>query len=220
MDKTESLLLQSKILLDRQYLLVSRIQSTQGQSLNALELALDRNEQDIRLVLDVYNYVFALIDHLARYQKIAHSIPKLNKKSPEYRALDESFGEIKDVRNQIQHLNNDIVNENKGPLLGSISWINNSNHYTAAFNDLARQRASYGIIYDTHTGEFKNKFVYNYNEKYHDLERAIYGLHRFQDFMNSAVKIKFGEEEYAADKNFAAFKFTIRKTVTKPQSSG
>src|SRR5579884_1538626 len=123
MEKQIQKFIQSVILLDRQYALTEHLIATQSQVLKNFERAAEKNEQALNHVLDVYNYVFALIDHLERYRKIALSIPILNQKCAECRALINSLGGLKDVRDQIQHINNEIENEYTGPLLGSIFWV-------------------------------------------------------------------------------------------------
>lgn|GEM_PF-2905191 len=216
MEKIDSLLLQAAVLLDRQYVLIERLISTQNQALQDFENALLRKEQALNHVLDVYNYVFALTDHLVRYQKIAYSIPKLNQKSKEYRALNESMGDLKEVRNQIQHVNNDIENDYTGPLLGSVCWVSGSRQYVAAFHDLGRERSVPSIVLDTHTGKFIQEFCFVYNDKYYDLNKAIEGIRTFNQYIASIVKIQVGGKDYDNKDHFAAFclEFQLTKLPT------
>lgn len=110
MDRIDAKLAQGVVLLNRQYLLMEHLIETRGRVLREFEHAIEEKRQTLDHVLDVYNYVFALIDHLVRYEKIAFVLPRLNQKTAEYRALGDAMGQIKDIRNQLQHINNDIEN--------------------------------------------------------------------------------------------------------------
>lgn len=70
MEKIDSRLIQTVILLDRQYALLEHLIGTKNHVLKDFELAVEKGEQTLEHVLDVYNYVFALIDHLERYRKL------------------------------------------------------------------------------------------------------------------------------------------------------
>jgi len=204
MDKIDSFLIEAAVLLERQYLLTKHLIDSRGEALKEFEQAIAQQQQTINNVLDVYNYVFALIDHLIRYQKIAFSIPRLNKKIVEYRALDEAMGELKKIRNQFQHINNDIENKYIGPLLGSICWISNQKQFMALFHDLSRQRSAPGIILNTRTDQYSHNFCYVYNEKYYDIEKAILGMHTFNEYIRSLVEIKVDGKNYNAKEHFTA----------------
>jgi hypothetical protein len=215
-EKVDSLLIQSVVLLDRQYLLTQHLIDTQGIALQEFEDAISSGQQNISHVLDVYNYAFALIDHLVRYQKIAFSIPRLSQKTPEYRALNDSMAELKDMRNQHQHINNDIENSYTGPLLGSVSWVSGSKQYTAGFHDIGRERSMPGMILDTRTGTFVREFCYVYNEKYHDLKKAILGMHTFNQYINALVKITIDGKPYDPKDHFVAFCVEFKITIPEP----
>ena len=161
-------------------------------------------------MLDVYHYIFALIDHLVRYQKIAFMLPRLNKKDPEYRALDDAMGHIKDIRNQLQHINNDIENDYTGPLLGAVWWVSGQRQFVAVFPDIGRPRSSPGIILDTCTGKYGQEFCYVYNGEYHDLSRAIAGVREFNEFMNARVRVKVDGRPYDPKEHFVALCIELR----------
>lgn len=176
MDRIDAKLAQAAVLLNRQHLLTDHLIETRSAVLREFEHAVAGNRQVLDHVLDVYNYVFALIDHLVRYEKIAFILPRLNKKTAEYRALGDAMGDIKDIRNQLQHINEDIENDYKGPLLGAVCWISGQRQFIASFHDIGRPRSSPGIALNTRTGTYAQEFCYVYNDKYHDLGRAIEGV--------------------------------------------
>lgn len=210
MDRIDSNLFHSVILLQRQLLLIEHAVNDQGGALNSFEQAVNEGLQGLNHVLSVYNYVFSLIDHLARYQKIAHSIPRLSKKDPAYRALDCAMGNLKDIRNQLQHINNDIENEFSGPLLGAVCWASGQKYFLASLHDIGRERSSPGLIFDTRTSTFTQKFCCVYNGEYHDLEQAIKGARDFSEFVNSKVDIRVDGKQYDPKQHFVALAVEFR----------
>lgn len=197
-------LIQSVILLDRQYCLIEHLINTQHHVLQDFEHAIAKKEQALHHVLDVYNYAFGLIDHLERYRKIALSIPRLNHKEPECRSFIESMGAIRDVRDQLQHINNDIENDYTGPLLGSVCWTSEQKQFIAAFHDIGRQRSSPGLILDTRTGKYVHEFCFVYNEKYHDLQKAIEGVRAFNKYIKSKIQVQIDGKDYETKDHFSA----------------
>jgi len=192
------------VLLDRQYLLTCHLIKTRASVLTEFEQAINAKEQSLKHVLDAFNYVFALIDNLVRYQKIASSLPILSQKRAECRALDSAMGALKDVRNQLQHINNDIDNEYSGPLLGAVCWVSDTSQFIASFHDVSRPRSTPGIVFDTQKGQYVHEFVYVYNEVYHDLGKAIAGMHAFQSFVKQSFKVQMDGKPYDPNNHFVA----------------
>lgn len=202
--KIDSFLIQSVVLLNRQSLLIEHLISTQERSLLELESTLLQQKHTVGHVFNIYNYVLLLIDHLVRFHKIAHSLPRLNKKSTEFRTLDSALESFKDIRNQHQHINNDIENSYTGPLLGSICWISENIQFLVSLPDLGRERSMAGIAVNTETGEFQNQFCYIYNDIYYDLKNAFDSAQRFNEYISSTVKINVDGKSYSSDEHFIA----------------
>jgi hypothetical protein len=158
--RTDAKVAEAVVLLERQYLLTCHLIDTRSGALEALEQAIGTKTAQLNHVLAVFGYVFALIDDLVRYQKIVFSLPVFSQKSPECRALNAAMGELKEVRNQLQHINNDIENEQSGPLLGAVCWIKGRSQFIASFNDISRRRSTPGIVLDTQTGKYLHEFCY------------------------------------------------------------
>lgn len=196
MERIDAKLVQAVVLLSRQYLLTDHLIETRGQVLREFERAIEEKRQALDHVLDVYNYVFALIDHLVRYEKIVFVLPRLNQKTAEFRSLRDAMGGIKDIRDQLQHINNDIENNYTGPLLGAVCWVSGQRQFIASFHDIGRTRSSPGIILDTRTGTHAQQFCYVYNDKYYDLGRAIDGLRTFNKFVNARVRVEVDGKPY------------------------
>lgn len=192
------------VLLDRQYLLTCHLIQTRASVLTEFEQAIKASEQSLKHVLEVFNYVFALIDNLVRYQKIAAALPLLSQKRAECRALDSAMGALKDVRNQLQHINNDIENDYSGPLLGAVCWVSDTLQFIASFLDVSRPRSTPGIILDTQKGQYVHEFVYVYNEIYHDLGKAISGMHAFQTFVRQSFSVQTDGKPYDPNSHFVA----------------
>jgi len=210
MDRVDAKLAQAVVLLDRQYLLTDHLIETRSHVFREFERAIEETQQTFDHVLDIYNYVFALIDHLVRYEKIAFVLPRLNQKTAEYRALSDAMGDIKDIRDQLQHINNDIENDYRGPLLGAVCWVSAQRQFIASFHDIGRPRSSPGIILDTRTGTYAQQFCYVYNDKYHDLGRAIDGVRTFNKFVNSQVRVEVDGKQYDPKDHFAAICIELR----------
>lgn len=220
MTDIDSKLAQAVILLDRQHLMLRRIHENGKPALNATEAAIDAKSTTIEHVLDVYNYVFALIDNLARYQKIAGTLPRFNQKDPEFRRLAESLGNIKDARNQLQHVNNDIENDYLGPLLGGVCWVNGDRQFLVNFHDVGRKRSSPGIVFDNWNNRFLNEFCFTYGDTYYDLEKAVTGVGAFNEWLLSSVEIRLGAKPYNATEHFAAICIQFSTRQLNAQTSG
>lgn len=212
MDIIDRILFQGAVLLNRQYLLTDRLIKTRSSVLQDFEHAITQKQENLNQVLDVYNYVFGLIDHLVRYQKIAMVLPKLSQTTPEYRALNHAMGDLKEIRNQIQHINNDIENDNTGPLLGAVCWASGQRQYMATFYDIGRKRSSPGLIFNSQTGMHIQGFSYVYNEVHHDLGKAIEGMGTFDKFINSVVRMEVDGKPYDPNDHFAAICFDFQVT--------
>lgn len=204
MEEIDHLMFQATVLLRRQFLLTERLIQTQSSVLKNFEEAIEGRKTSITHVLDVHNYVFALIDHLFRYKIIAHKVPRLNQKNPEFRSLDEAI-DLRDARDQIQHINEDIRNNYDGPLLGNVCWISNKKQYIAVLHDVGRTRGAPGIVFDAYTETYMNQFCYVYNNKYYDLDRAAIGMRHFHKYIISEVKIEIDGKPYADDEHYGAF---------------
>lgn len=201
---------QTVVLLGRQYLLTEHLIESGASTLREFELAVRSGKQELSHVLKVYNYVFALIDHLVRFHKIAFSLPGFNHKSSDFRALSKAIGNLKAVRNQLQHINNDIMNDFKGPLLGSVCWASGNSQYMTLFHDIGRQRSSYGIVFDVQNNKHDHDFCYVYNEHYYSLGDAIEGMRTFQSYLDSVVQIQIDGKDYDIKDHFAALCIEIK----------
>jgi len=213
MEKIDARLVQTVVLLNRQYLLIERLIESKDSMLSEFENAISENRQALVHVLDVYNFVFALIDHLVRYHKIATVLPRISHKLSSFKALQSSVGDFKEIRNQFQHINNDIENDNSGPLLGSVSWISKQMQFIASFHDIGRVRTAPGIVMETKTGKYEQDFCFIYNDKYYDLGKAIEGVQSFNEFINSTVRVELDGKLFNYKEHFLALriKFGIVK---------
>jgi hypothetical protein len=217
MDAIDARALQAVVLLYRQYMLTERLIETRDKVLEKFELAVQTKRQSLNHVLDAYNYVFSLIDHLARFHKIAFIIPRINHKSAEFRKLDDAIGVFKDIRDQLQHIQNDLDNNYSGPLLGGICWINGTRQFMACFNDVGRQRSIPGIILSIKKGGFLHRFCYIYNNEYYDLDKAVDGMREFTDYIKSIAKIEVNNKPYEPKDDYIALCLDIRPVPDKTE---
>lgn len=207
---TDAKIVEAVVLLERQYLLTCHLIKAGSSALVAMEQAISAKKQGLEHVLSVFNYVFALIDGLVRYQKLVFSLPMISQNRPECRALNAAMGDLKEVRNQLQHINNDIENEQSGPLLGAVCWVNDSAQFLASFHDVSRRRSSPGIVLDTQTGKYLHEFCYVYNDIYYDLGRAIAGMHRFQGFLKESVQLTVNGKPYDPAEHYVAARIDMK----------
>jgi hypothetical protein len=208
-ERISARLAQATVLLDRQYRLLERIYADAQETLERLRAAMDSASPGFDAVLDVYAQVLSLIDNFARYQKTALSIPGLSQKSPEHRAFAAAMGNIVDARNQLQHLNNDIENENTGPLLGGVAWVKDKRNYVVALNDIGRKRSVPGIPFDTKNLRYVSDFCFAYGNSLFDLAKAMNGVREFNRYIYGIVRIEIDGIPYVADQHFMAVSSTI-----------
>ena len=214
MDTISERLVQAVVLLQRQYLLTEHLIQTRGPVLQDFETAVAEQRQGLDNVLDAYNYVFALVDHLVRYEKIAFGLPRLNQKSAHHRALRAGMGTLKQIRNQLQHLNNGIENANSGPLLGAICWVSGIRQFMAFFHDIGRARSSPGIIFDTRDRRHLQQFCYVCNDTYHDLGAAIDAMRAFDAFISEVVHVTIDGKPYDPKDHYGALCVEVRLPET------
>jgi hypothetical protein len=208
-------LIQSVVLLKRQSLLTEHLIIRGRAVMEEFQDAVTQQKQSVEHVLDVLNFAFSLIDNLVKYQKIARSIPRLNQKSPEYRVLISSLGELTEIRNQHQHINRSILNNFTGPLLGTVSWAVGNANYTASFNDIGRERSVPGMAFDTQENRFVLEFCYVFGEKYHDLQKAINGMRNFNSYLDQTVVVSIDGALFKAEENYLAMcaKFILHEGI-------
>lgn len=202
-------LLQLVVLLKRQYVLTEHLIKKGQAQLHDFENAVSENVQSVEHVLDVLNFAFALIDNLVKYQKIARSIPTLNQKSSEFRALIYSLGELTEIRNQHQHINRHALNKFTGPLLGAVSWVVDSANYIASFNDIGRERSVPSMVFDIEEKSFTLKFCYVFGEKYHDLQKAVEGMRNFNTYLDTTVVVSAEGAKFNGNEHYLAMRLNF-----------
>lgn len=205
MSKHQEHIAQVAIALIRQHQLLSNIAEKRDSVLGRFESSIPKRDDGFQAVFDVYNYVFALLDSVVRYHKMAHTLPGISKKNLPYRRLDDAVDHFKDARNQIQHLNNDVINDFSGPLMGAITWPNGVKNYNALLNDVGRVRSTRTLTFDTKTASFAHGLCYVYNEKHYDLDAAVSVIHEFHSNLISKMVIRAGEADFDPLSNIAAF---------------
>jgi hypothetical protein len=218
--KIQQKLAQAVVVLDRQAGLIDRLVERQRTVLADVEKAIASKSTTIEHVLDVYNYAFALLDHITRYLKIARSVPCLNQSKPEFRALTSGVGKITEARDQIQHVNNDIENNNLGPLLGGVCWVTDKRQYLVNLHDIGRKRSSPGIVYDTQEDRYLTDLCYTYGNTYYDLSKAIAAIRAFNDYVHGTVQIELNGKPFDRRAHFGAISMAIvRQVQNSPNKS-
>jgi hypothetical protein len=218
----DQLLIQAVVLLQRQHLLAEHLIAEGALTLAEFEHAIMQGRQSIDNVLAVFNYCWALVDQLERYRKIAAVVPRLNQKGAEFRAFETALRPLTGIRNQFQHINNHIRNDNSGPLLGSVCWMNNNAQFIASLPDLGPTRSVPGIYLDTKTGAFGSQLCYVYNDDFYDLGNAVEGMRVFQSFVDAFGQINLDGVAFDQRKHFIAMRldFTLTSSSSTPTNGG
>lgn len=213
MEKHELALINRLVLIERIYLFIANANRDGIKRLRALESAMLAGTQDITQVIDLYNYIFLLIDHICRFRRVALRVPKEISKSQEYKKCMTSLSEFTSTRNTFQHIDEKIDNEWSGPLLGAICWVSDGKHFLISFNDVNRIRSSPTLIFDTHEGTFTRNFVYICNDIYYDIGDAINRIELFIKFFQKTVHFSRDERELNIRDDFLAVTFDFQIAV-------
>ena len=214
----DQLLIQAVVLLQRQYFLAEHLVGMGSFTLANFEQSVAEGTQSIENVLGVFNYCWALVDQLDRYRKIASVVPRLNQKGAEFRALEKALRPLTTIRNQFQHIDNHVRNDNSGPLLGSVCWVNGKAQFIASLPDLGPPRSVPGIILDTKTGAFGHLFCYIYNDKYYDMGTALDGMRSFQMYVDRLVQVSVDGNAFIQKDHFIAMRTEFKLGEQSEQS--
>jgi hypothetical protein len=170
--------------------------------LNHLENAIDCGTPTIQNVYPVYEYVYSLIDNLVRYQKIFAVIPKISQKEEAISKYNRALSPLKEPRNQIQHINNDIDK--------SVCWNRGLTQYLVSLGDIGRSRSMAGIPLDTQTGTFVAEFCFVYNETDHDLHKAVLETAEIHKWLSNQINITIDDVPYDPNSHFHATKIIAK----------
>jgi hypothetical protein len=139
-------LIETYALFKRHVLLLENHHENQDSTISAIEQAIEDGKEDkLKEILSLFNYVLLFVDLAVKIQKIALKIPKINQKGPEYRSFTRSLGELKELRNKFQHINDNVASTSSSHMLGTISWYSGSKIYSASLQDLSRTRNGYSM---------------------------------------------------------------------------
>lgn len=223
MEKHELALINRLVLIERIYLFIANANRDGIVRLRALESAMLSGTQDVQQIADLYNYIFLIIDHICRFQKVALRLPKEVSKSKEYKECMRALSVFYSTRNNFQHIDEKIDNEWSGPLLGAICWVSDGRHFLISFNDVNRVRSSPTLILDAREGIFTRTFAYVCNDTYYDIGDAIERIETFMNFFQKTIHFSRDEREINIRDDYLAvtldFKITL-KTGGGPEFLG
>lgn len=210
-DNINKRLIHAFILLGRQFLINEQVvRKRKPRVLAAFEKGIAEKRQEIKDVIRVYELAFSIVDNIVRYEKIASMLPRFSKKSEEFRLFSSRLNGMKELRNLLQHINEDIDTEFESPILGGITWCKNDINYIAAFNDLGERRSIPGLIYDNQENRFTKDFCYVHNGKYYDLSMAIKGYQDYQHHVEEQCQLYLDGSRYKPNEHFFALAIDFR----------
>jgi hypothetical protein len=200
-------LAQAVVLLSRQYEIIDYLFSQrESEVLKPIESEISSGLPKVQSVYPVYEYVYSLIDNLVRYQKILNVTPKLNQKEQPISDFNLALSPLKEARNNLQHINDNLRCSFSGPLLGSICWNRGPTQYIVALSDVGRSRSVPGIVLDTQTGTFVAELCYVYNETYHDLHKAVSEAAAVHEWLSTKISMSIDNAPYDPNSHFQAIK--------------
>ena len=223
MPDVDKRLIHAYVLLGRQFLITEYIvRKRKPRVLASFEKAIKLNKCSLQDVLRVYELVFSIVDNIVRYEKIASILPRFSQKSDKFRLFASRLKGMKELRNLLQHINEDIDTEFESPILGGITWVKNDVNYIAAFHDLGERekRSIPGLVYDNQERKFTKEFCYIHNGKYYDLLMAINGYRDYQKYVEDICHVNVNGEEYRVNKHFVALAVEIRSPHTNVIEQG
>ena len=141
-------------------------------------------------VIAAMSAITGVIDALARTLKVSRKLSSLNQKGVEFKFYISSQDWVIDARNKVQHINDEIKNNNTGLILGSLIWANGTSHYLLSLNSPFPGEQIPGLVIDTHTGKTLMELAYVYNERYLDIPRAFDGAMEFSKYVKSGFVAK------------------------------
>ncbi len=124
----------------------------------AIDAELVNNDPSI--VTRTYISALGLIDYFHRFHEIVSALPLIRKDQPELQELRRVLEPVKDCRNYLQHMRNDLMKgESIGyPILGAISWLHEDRSYTLLSNQPTHGISQHGIVYDLFEGKYICKY--------------------------------------------------------------
>jgi hypothetical protein len=207
-------LAQSVVLLNRHHEIIDYLFSKrESEILKSLEHDINSGSQTIQSVYPLYEYIFSLIDNLVRYQKILNVTPTLHQKKTPIAEYNKILSPLKEARNQIQHINDNIKYSFSGPLLGSVCWCRGLTQYIVSLGDIGRQRTVPGTYFDTHTGKFVAELCYIYNETEHDLHKAISETTKIHNWLSHEISFSIDNAPYDLNSQFQAVRLDFDRPI-------
>lgn len=101
-----------------------------------------------------------LVDFAYRYAQLVDSLPLVNKKASEMRALKLALGPAEPARHHLQHMRGDL-NVSGGidyPLLGQLAWENGSKCFTLSFSEA--KATHHTLTYDRLENSYVTPLMY------------------------------------------------------------
>ena len=141
-------------------------------------------------VIAAMSAITGVIDALARTLKVSRKLSSLNQKGVEFKLYIASQDWVIEARNKVQHINDEIRNNNTSPVLGSLIWANGTSHYLLSLSSPFPGEKIPGLVIDTYTGQTLMELAYVYNERYLDIPRAFEGAMEFSNYIKNACVTK------------------------------
>lgn len=149
-------------------------------------------EKDPSSIIEIYISALGLIDYFHRYQQIISAMPLIRKDQPEIRKLNKALEPVKECRNYLQHMREDLmkIDPISYPILGAISWIHNGRNYMLFSNQPTQDISSPSIIYDTWTDTYVCKYLIVVGGHEIRVDSVYTETKEFWEWLQKAVQIE------------------------------
>lgn len=143
----------------------------------------ENTELNSAIIMEIYISALGLIDYFHRFHEVISAIPLIRKDHPRIKKLNSTLKQITDCRNYLQHIRNDLMNNNPidFPILGTIMWINENRNYALFSNQHINDYSFTGIAYDTISDRFVcqyqlvvGKYIIMIDQVYSDIKTFWY----------------------------------------------
>jgi len=130
----------------------------------------------------------AFVDFAHRFSSVVDALPLINKKAPEMRSFRAALASVEAARHHLQHMRGDLSSDAEilHPLLGSLSWTNESSSYTAFLSQPTRSE-SVGIVYDTQEKCWVAKHQYSVSGASINLDAVLSEMHAIFNWLTGLV---------------------------------
>lgn len=152
--------------------------------------------RDSEAAADALSMAWSFVDAVHRLREIARSVPGLNAKHLEVRVLLDATLMIKDFRNYVQHMRNDLLDRAllAEPVWGVLSWLDHTEphtYYTLMTGAILDGMSYPGPVFDRVKGKFLSRVTLTVKGLPLSMDPVFVACERFVEFLRSWMASEF-----------------------------